>query len=128
MTSPATIGGDVAVGRLHEPLAAGGQVVAHLGAGREALEVDDVHVGPVAGREHAAVVQPDGARRVLRVALHEERQRQAAGSRSRPQSVSSVVGKLASQIVPTWAPPSPRPSTVFGWASISPTASRLPSA
>ena len=68
---------DVAVGGLHEPLAAGREVVAHLGAVRgQPFEVDDVHVGAVAGREHAAVEQADRARGRAGVALHEERQRQ----------------------------------------------------
>ena len=41
----------------------------------EAVEVDHVEVGAVAGREHAAVRQSDGAGGVAAVALHEERER-----------------------------------------------------
>ena len=41
--------------------------------------------------------------------------------RSRPHHWSSEVGKLTSQIVPTWAPPSDRPATDAGWASCRPT-------
>ena len=121
--------GDVAVGRCTSRLPPAGRSWTHLGRlQREVLEVDHVDVGAVARREHAAVEQPDRSRGGARLPLHEERQLEPAASRSRPQCVSSVVGKLASQIVPTCAPPSPRPDTVFGCASISPAASRLPSA
>ena len=77
--------GDVAVGRLHEALAAGGQVVAHLGPARgEALEVDDVDVGAVAGREHAAVEQADGRARCRCVCrCTSERQGRAGRGRGR---------------------------------------------
>ena len=39
--------------------------------------------------------------------------------RSRPQCWMRVVGKLASEITPQWAPPSRRPNVVWGCSSIS---------
>ncbi len=52
---------------LEQPLAAGGKVEDEVrGAETESLEVDHVDVGPVAGREHAPVEQPDRRRGVAR--------------------------------------------------------------
>ncbi|WP_393937677.1 apolipoprotein N-acyltransferase [Piscinibacter sakaiensis] len=48
-------------------------------------------------------------------------------ARSRTQCVSTKVLKLASQMVPTWAPASDRPSRACGWPSISRTVPRWPS-
>jgi hypothetical protein len=72
-------GGDVALGALHQPTSAGGQVVAHLGtAGGQVVEVDEVDVGPVAGGEHAPVEQADRAGGVAGVLLHQVRQLETA--------------------------------------------------
>jgi hypothetical protein len=46
--------------------------------------------------------------------------------RSRAQWASMKLGTLASQINPQWAPPSLKPSNVFGSVSISRTGSRSP--
>ena len=121
--------GAVALGALHESLAPGGQVVGHdrrLAA--QALEVDDVEVGLQACRHDAAVVQPTarGGRLVSCSTTRPTSMRPC--ERSRAQCDSAYVGKLASEMRPTWAPPSPSPKTVSGWASISPQASRFPSA
>ena len=47
--------------------------MADLGSPRgEVLEIDHVHVGAIAGREHAPVEETDGASGVARLALHRE--------------------------------------------------------
>ena len=113
----------VAAGPLDQPPAAGRQVVGHLRrVQRQVVVVDDVEVGAVAGLQHAAVVQADRAGGVARLHAHDL---SASGSfgprvRSRVQWVSSVVGKLPSQIMPTWAPPSERPGTASLWFIIAP--------
>ena len=120
----------VALGALQHALAAGRQVVDDLRAAHaQAIEVDDVDVGPQAGREQAAVGEAVG-RAVSRVCFLTSRSSARPGPRlrSRAQCVSSVVGELASQIRPTWAPPSDRPQTVASSSSISRTTSRLPAA
>ena len=120
-------------GRSRRPAAAGGgrrragRRRTPGGCSRRRVEVDDVDVGAVARGQDAAVEQADRLGRRLGLLVHE----QLDGSRPRravaAPPLSSVVGKLTSQIVPTWAPPSDRPATDAGWASCSPTASRLPS-
>jgi hypothetical protein len=128
VTWPGDHGGHVAVGALHQAATAGGQVVAHLGAaGGEVLEVDEVDVGPVAGGEHAPVEQPDGAGGVAGVLLHEVGQLEPA-----PVAVAAPQGEQrggeagvadGADVGPAVA----QAGTVWGWASISPAASRLPS-
>ena len=88
--------GDVALGLLHEALPAGRQVADHLGrCRRRAVEVDDVHVGPVARSEHATVVQADEGGGVGALPLHHplDRKRSSSGA-SRAQYVIRNVGKL----------------------------------
>src|SRR5262249_55961083 len=56
-------GGDVAVGLLDEAAAAGREVVDHLRRVQvHAVEVDEVHVGPLAGGEDPAVAEAVGRR------------------------------------------------------------------
>ena len=63
------------VGPLQEPPAACGEVVRDLGLVQpEVVEVDDVEIGAVPGGDDAPVEQPDGSRRVVAMALHEERE------------------------------------------------------
>src|ERR1700719_3753089 len=67
--------GDVAVGTLHETLAARGKIVDHLRSPRgEAFEVDHVDIRAITGREHAAIEQTDGTGGSTRVTLHRERE------------------------------------------------------
>src|SRR5690606_33118738 len=52
--------GDVALGRLDQPLAAGREVLAHPGRGDgQLVEVDDVEVGQVAGGDQPPVVEAE---------------------------------------------------------------------
>ena len=82
----------------------------------QAFKVDDVEVGDKARRHDATVrTQP------LAVARH-WRDAVPTGSFGRPCAIprqyeSNVVGKLASQIMSTWAPPALRPETVSGSAA-----------
>ena len=89
------------------------------------VDVDDVDVAEVAGRQHAAVEPADLAGRALGQVVDHQLDRQRPSARC-VHSASAVVGKLPSQIAPQWAPASLRPITEFGDSSISRTSSRLP--
>ena len=112
MASPLDECREVAVGVLHEPLSARGEVLEHRrGEELELIEVNDVDVGAepglqLASRSFKPMKRAVSARLHLDDALDAECGR---SSRSRAQCVMRKVVKLASQIVPTCAPPSLKP-------------------
>ncbi len=113
MTWPPHDGGGVAARPLQQSLAAGRQVVGHGGPlAPQAIEVDDVEVGPQPGRDDAPILRPTARALVLVSCCTNQPMGKRPCGRSRPQCVSVKVGKLASEMMPTCAPPSPSPKRV----------------
>ena len=94
----------------------------------EALEVDHVQVGEVAGSDDTAIGPADVAGGALGLLVHDlfERLARSPRLRSRVQWVIAVVGNVPSQMELQWAPASDNPNIAFGDVSISRTSSRLP--
>jgi len=110
----------VALGPLHQTLAARREVVHDLGRVQaQPFEVDQVDVGALAGLEPAAVAEAKEIGGLAGLAFYDIFERQARAARpGAAQWVSMQVGALASTIIATCAPPSPSPSNVAGSVSI----------
>lgn len=86
----------VARGPLHEALAAGWQVVAHLGTQEpQRVEVDHVDVGLRADCEATPIFEAHEPRRVLGLAFHEELEREARSVRAVATPMRQQIGREA---------------------------------
>src|SRR5207245_2508172 len=86
----------VALGPLHQALAAGRQVVDDLGGMEpQAVEVDQVHVGALAGLEPAAVVEAEEVGGLAGLALHYVFERQALAALPVAAPMGQHVGRRA---------------------------------